>query len=61
MTAPINTVRGEGHCGRATNRGEEACKCLRKYRGLISSPVAFSPAPRGYVQKRHTRPAGPGE
>ena len=29
---PIDEVRGEGNCGEATNRGEEACECVRKYR-----------------------------
>ena len=32
MIAPIDKVRGEGNCGRATDRGEEACECVRKYR-----------------------------
>ena len=32
MIAPIDQVRGEGNCGRATDRGEEACECVRKYR-----------------------------
>jgi len=32
MIAPIDKVRGEGNCGRATDRGEEACECVRKCR-----------------------------
>jgi hypothetical protein len=32
MTAPIGKVRDEGNCGRATDRGEEACECVRKCR-----------------------------
>ena len=32
MIAPIDQVRGEGNCGRVTDRGEEACECVRKYR-----------------------------
>ena len=32
MIAPIDKVRGEGNCGRATDCGEEACECVRKCR-----------------------------
>ena len=32
MSTPIDKVRGEGNCGRVTDRGEEACECVRKYR-----------------------------
>ena len=32
MIAPIDKVRGEGNCGRVTDRGEEARECVRKYR-----------------------------
>ena len=32
MIDPIDKVRGEGNCGRVTDRGEEACECVRKYR-----------------------------
>ena len=32
MIAPIGKVLGEGNDGRATDRGEEACECVRKYR-----------------------------
>ena len=55
MIAPIDKVRGEGNCGRVTDRGEEACECVVKPT-LISSSAAFSPKLRGYEQKRHTRP-----
>ena len=29
---PIDQVLGEGNCGEVTNRGEEACECVRKCR-----------------------------
>ncbi len=29
---PIDQVRDEGNCGRVTDRGEEACECVREYR-----------------------------
>ena len=32
MITPIDKARGEGNCGRVTDRGEEACECVRKYR-----------------------------
>lgn len=32
MSAPIDKVLDEGNCGRATDRGEEACGCVRKCR-----------------------------
>ena len=32
MIAPIDKVREEGNCGRVTDRGEEACECVRKCR-----------------------------
>ncbi len=32
MNAPIVKVLDEGNCGRATDRGEEACECVRKCR-----------------------------
>lgn len=32
MIALIGKVLEEGNCGRATDRGEEACECVRKYR-----------------------------
>jgi hypothetical protein len=32
MITPIDQVRGEGNCGRVTDRGEEACECVRKCR-----------------------------
>ena len=36
MIAPIDKVQGEGNCGRQTDRGEEACECVRKYRPDIA-------------------------
>jgi hypothetical protein len=35
MTTPIDKVRGEGNCGRATGRGEEACECAVKLTNSI--------------------------
>ena len=32
MTTPIGKVLDEGNCGRVTDRGEEACEGVRKYR-----------------------------
>jgi hypothetical protein len=32
MSAPIGKVLDEGNCGRATDRGKEACGCVRKCR-----------------------------
>ena len=32
MIAPIGKVQGEGNCGTVTERGEEACECVRKCR-----------------------------
>lgn len=32
MVTPIGKVRDEGNRGRVTDRGEEACECVRKYR-----------------------------
>ena len=54
MIAPIEKVRGEGNCGRATDRGEEACECVRKYRsdfaaGRISMERRLSEL-RSYVR-----------
>ena len=36
MITPIGKVLDEGNCGRATDRGEEACECVRKYRPEIA-------------------------
>jgi hypothetical protein len=36
MSTPIDKVRGEGNCGRATDRGEEACECVRKCRPVFA-------------------------
>ena len=36
MIAPIGKVRGEGNCGRVTDRGKEACECVRKCRPVIA-------------------------
>ena len=38
MPTPIDKVRGEGNCGRATDRGEEACGCMGKRRVCLSPP-----------------------
>ena len=36
MITLIVKVLEEGNCGRATDRGEEACECVRKYRPDIA-------------------------
>ena len=36
MSTPIGKALGEGNCGRVTDRGEEACECVRKYRPVIA-------------------------
>ena len=36
MIASIDKVLDEGNCGRATDRGEEACECVRKYRPVFA-------------------------
>jgi hypothetical protein len=36
MSTPIGKVLDEGNCGRVTDRGEEACECVRKYRPDIA-------------------------
>ena len=38
MTTPIGKVLDEGNCGKATDRGEEACECVRKRRVCLSPP-----------------------
>jgi len=38
MIAPIDKVLDEGNCGRATDRGEEACEYVRKRRVCLSPP-----------------------
>lgn len=48
-------VRGEGNCGEATNRGEEARVCAVKLTSRSSS-ATFTPNLRGDEQKRHVRP-----
>jgi hypothetical protein len=37
MMAPIDKVLNEGNCGRATDRGEEACECARKHRPVFAA------------------------
>ena len=37
MNTPIDKVLDEGNCGRATDRGEEACECVRKYRPVFAA------------------------
>jgi hypothetical protein len=36
MSPPIGKVLDEGNCGRATDRGEEACGCMGKRRVCLS-------------------------
>ncbi len=38
MTTPIEKVLDEGNCGRATDRGEEACVWMRKRRVCLTPP-----------------------
>lgn len=38
MIAPTDKVLDEGNCGRVTDRGEEACECVRKRRVCLSPP-----------------------
>ncbi len=35
MTTQRKEVRGEGNCGRVTDRGEEACECVVKLTGVV--------------------------
>ena len=46
---PIDKVRGEGNCGRATDRGKEAGAktCEATYRNAIQGRVAEASGPRG--------------
>jgi hypothetical protein len=46
MIAPIDKVRGEGNCGRVTNRGEEACECVRKCRPEFAAGRILTKAAR---------------
>jgi hypothetical protein len=38
MSTPIGKVLDEGNCGRATDRGEEACGCMGERRVCLSPP-----------------------
>ena len=38
VDTPIDQVRGEGNCGRATDRGKEACDRVRKRRVCLTPP-----------------------
>ena len=44
----LSEVQGEGNCGEATNRGEEACEVSPG-----SQPAGITPKPQGYEQKRY--------
>lgn len=46
MIAPIGKVRGEGNCGRVTDRGEEARECVRKCRPDIAAGRILTSAAR---------------
>ena len=37
MNAPIDKVLDEGNCGKATDRGEEVCECVRKCRPVFAA------------------------
>jgi hypothetical protein len=60
MIAPIDQVRGEGNCGRATDRGEEACECVRKRRPDFAAGRILTRAARLRTET-HIRPAWRGE
>ena len=45
MSTPIDKVRGEGNCGRVTDRGEEACGCMGKRRVCLSPPGCIHAKP----------------
>ena len=53
MIAPIGKVRGEGNCGRATDRGKEACECVRKCRPEIAVGRIFTTAARLRTETSH--------
>ena len=46
MITPIDKVLDEGNCGRATDRGEEACECVRKCRPDIAAGRILAKAAR---------------
>ena len=52
MTAPIVKVLDEGNCGRATDRGEEACECVRKCRPGIAAGRILVKAARRLASRR---------
>ena len=51
----IGKAPGEGDCGEATNRGEEACECVGKLTKNRRQPHSRQLS-RGYEQKPHRRP-----
>lgn len=53
MTASREEVQGEGNCGRATDRGKEACECMGKRRVCRQPSVRHSP-----LECIHTESAG---
>jgi len=62
------TVRGEGNCGRVTDRGKEACEYMGKRRVCRLPSERHSPTRMyshqdlpGYEQKLHLRPTTLGE
>jgi hypothetical protein len=46
MITPIDKVRGEGNCGRVTDRGQEARECVRKCRPEIAAGRILTSAAR---------------
>ena len=50
----MSEVQGEGNCGRAIDRGKEACEMWSVRPGLTDRRrTHFPPKLRGYEQKRH--------
>ncbi len=61
MIAPIDKVRGEGNCGWARNRGEEACECVRKDRSDFAAGRTLTKAARLRTGTSYKAGAGTGD
>ena len=63
MMAPIVKVLGEGNCGRVTDRGKEACECVRKCRPVVAvrshSHQSCEATNRNVIQGRSGQASGP--
>ena len=51
----MNQVRDEGNCGEVTNRGEEACECVRKDRPEIAVGRILTKAARLRTETSYTQ------